>query len=236
MELRPLDRNFVICSDGLKPASKYYFHRLSLHSDLEQLFDGFHKDSIQRRIRRADGAGLVEACGRSTDLLDEFYSLFVITRGRHHLPATPRDWFRNLVQCQGDALDIRVAYKNQVPIAAILTMRFKDTLYYKYGCSDARFNQFGAMPWLIWRAIAAAKARGATEFDMGRTELDNTGLLNFKNHWVDQPEYLVYLKFPGASLADSAENWKMALAKKLFSHMPNRLLTITGRLIYRHIG
>ncbi len=77
-----------------------------------------------------------------------------------------------------------MAYKDEIPIAAILTLRFRKTGYFKYGCSDARFNKFGATPWLLWRAIAAAKSNGALAFDMGRTEEHNAGLLAFKNHWV----------------------------------------------------
>ena len=33
----------------------------------------------------------------------DFYALFLITRGRHHLPPTPYAWFRNLIHCQDKA-------------------------------------------------------------------------------------------------------------------------------------
>ena len=116
-------------------------------------------------------------------------------------------------------------------------MRFRDIVYYKYGCSDERFNRFGAMPWLLWNAIAAAKSSGASEFDMGRTEKNNAGLLAFKNHWVRQPRKLVYWRFPESSHSfDMADGWKMKMAKRAFSHMPGGLLTISGKLLYRHIG
>ena len=71
-----------------------------------------------------------------------------------------------------------------MPIAAILSLQFRGRRLYKYGCSDARFNKFGAMPWLLWSAIVTGKSNGANEFDMGRTQEDNSGLLAFKNHWV----------------------------------------------------
>ena len=185
---------------------------------------------------RAEGAGLVEKCGRSEDLLKDFYSLFALARSRHRLPPTPYAWFRNLDKCQDKALDVRVAYKDQTPISAILTLRFKDSLYYKYGGSDARFNNLGATPWLLWRAIAAAKSNGARKFDLGRSEEDNQGLLRFKNHWVREPQHLMYWRFPESSLPDAFSGWKLRFAKQIFSCMPDRLLTIAGNLIYRHIG
>ena len=211
-------------------------HVLDLRPDLDELFQSLDKDSVQRRIQRAERAGLIEKRGRSEDLLKEFYALFVVTRGRHRLPPTPYAWFRNLIQCQGKALEIRLAYKDETPISAILTIQCNDTVYYKYGCSVARFNKFGATPWLLWRAIAAGKSTGATKFDMGRTEEENAGLLTFKNHWVAQPQRLVYWRFPDMSSFDSANGWKLEFAKHVFSSMPDGLRTIAGKLIYRHIG
>ena len=238
LQVRPINRNFGQAGDGIGflPAATYFLHTLDLRPDLDEVFGRLDKDSVQRRVQRAQRAGLLERTGNSDDLLNQFYRLLVITRGRHQVPPPPYAWFRNLISSQAEALEIRLAYQNEIPIAAILTLRFKDIVYYKYGCSDVRFNRFGAMPWLLWNAIAAAKSTGVTEFDMGRTEEDNAGLLAFKNHWVRQPKPLVYWNFPGTPTFDSAGGWKLRMAKHLFSHMPDRLLTITGRLIYRHIG
>jgi Acetyltransferase (GNAT) domain len=238
LELRPIDASFAQteANRSFRAAGNYYLHRLSLTPELNSLFRGLDKDSVQRRVQRAERADLVEKCGRSDDLLKEFYSLFIITRRRHHLPPIPFVWFENLIKCQNDALDIRLAYKDSNPIAAILTLRFKDVMYYKYGCSDKRFNGFGAMPWLLWRAIQFGKLNGVREFDMGRTQEDNLGLLAFKNHWVPNPERLVYWKCSKSSTVDSVDRWKLQVAKRIFSYMPDRLLTITGKLIYRHIG
>jgi len=77
---------------------------------------------------------------------------------------------------------------------------------------------------------------GATKFDMGRTEGNNAGLLEFKNHWVPQPQLLVYWKFPDCSSLDSVGGWRLKIARQVFSCMPNRILRIIGELFYRHIG
>jgi hypothetical protein len=238
LEIRPIEWNFHETGDGLGlvPTATYYLHTLDLRPDLNEVFRRLDRDCVQRRIERAQRACLVERCGRSEALLKEFYPLFVATRSRHHVPPIPYTWFRNLIHYQGKALEIRLAYKDETPVAGILTLQFRDAVYYKYGCSDAQFNKFGAIPWLLWKAIAAAKSNGAIEFDMGRTEEGDAGLLAFKNHWVPQPKRLVYWKFPDTSSLISADGWKLRVAKRVFSYMPNRLLTITGNLIYRHIG
>ena len=238
LEFRPTNGCFSQTGEGagFLPVAKYYLHKLDVRPELDQLFRSFNKDSVQRRVRRANRANLVERHGNSDELLKDFYRLFIITRSRHNLPPIPLVWFRNLIRSMGHALEIRVAYQGQSAVAAILTLRFRDVLYYKYGCSDARLNWLGAMPWLLWRAIAAAKSDGVAEFDMGRTQEGNAGLLAFKSHWAPEPTSLVYWNFPGAPTLDSADGWKLKLAKRIFSCMPDRLLAVTGRLIYRHIG
>lgn len=238
LQIRPIYGNLSQTGDGIGclPAATYFLHTLNLRPDLNEVFQSLDRDSVRRRIQRAERAGLVEKCGRSDDLLKEFYALFVITRGRHRVPPIPFSWFRNLIHSLDEALEIRVAYKDETPIAAIVTLKFRDVVYYKYGGSDARFNKFGATPWLLWRAIAAGKSKGANEFDMGRTEEANAGLLAFKNHWVPQPKRLVYWQFPFTPSLDSVDSWKFKIAQRAFSCMPDRLLTIIGELAYRHIG
>jgi hypothetical protein len=238
LEVRPIHENFGRSGSGIafRPATKYFLHRLDLRPSLDMVFRGLDKDSVQRRIGRAERAGLVEKCGRSEELLKDFYTLFVMTRRRHHLPPIPYEWFRNLIKCQDKALQIRIAYQDKMPVGAILTLQFRDVVYYKYGCSDARFNKFGAMPWLLWSAIVTGKSMGANEFDMGRTQEDNSGLLAFKNRWVPRPERLVYWRFPAVPALTWSDRQKLKIAKSIFSYMPDRLLTMTGRLLYRHIG
>lgn len=238
VEVRPVNEDFgkVLAARGFQPAGSYFLHLMDLRPKLDELFRSFDKDCVQRRIRRAEKAGLVEQTGTSDRLLVEFYKLFSVTRKRHNLPPPPYLWFQNLARSLGKSLEIRLASKDERPIAAILTMRSGNVGYFKYGCSDARFHKLGATPWLLWKAIAAAKSDGALAFDMGRTQDDNAGLVAFKSHWVRRHQRLLYWRYPNAGSLDSAEGWKLRMAKRIFASMPERLLTATGSAIYRHIG
>lgn len=238
LEVRPINGGFQCKGDesGFRPAKRYHLHRLDLRPDLDQVRRGFDKDSVVRRIRRAERAGLIEKSGRSEDLLKDFYDLLVLTRARHDLPPQPFEWFQNLIDCLGDALEIRMAYKEGVPVTAVLTLRFKNTVIYKYGCSDSRYKSLGAMPLLLWRAIEKAKSTGAEEFDLGRSDEDNSGLIAFKSHWTQHVTQLVYWRFPGPRSLEIRESWRQRMAKRVFGFMPKRLLTAAGNLIYRHIG
>lgn len=238
LELRPVSDKFESIGPGvtLQPAAQYALHILDLQANLSNIFEGFDKDSVQRRIHRAERAGLREERGDSKELLDAFYKLFVMTRARHSLPPIPYAFFRNLIKTKPGLATIRVAYTDSIPLASILTLHFKDSVYYKYGCSDRKNKGLAATPWLLWRAIQDAKSGGATAFDLGRTDKSNSGLLMFKNHWVPASTRLTYWKYPGGASFDSVQGWKMRLAKRAFSRMPHGVLTFVGRALYRHIG
>ena len=238
LEFRPANGSFnpIRTTGDFRAAKLYYLHRLDLRPKAESIFNGLHKDSVQRRVRHAERASLDCECGRSDKLLKDFYELLVLTRRRHHLPPQPYSWFRNLVDCVGDSLEIRVAYKDQVPTDAILTLRFRNVVYYKYGCSNRKFKDLGGTTLLLWKAIQDSKDAGAEEFDLGRSEIGNKGLIAFKDHWTEGHTSMVYWRYPAPSSLVPSESRRLKLAKHIFAWMPRGLLTMTGELIYRHIG
>jgi lipid II:glycine glycyltransferase (peptidoglycan interpeptide bridge formation enzyme) len=240
IEIRPL------CPpDGIQPLFNptvtYCFHALNLDPTLETLFNDFHKDSTQRKIRRAEREGLREQVGRSESLLRQFYGLQQLTRRRHGVPPQPRSWFRNMIDCFGEALQIRLAFRGDQPIAGILTLRHKNSLVYKYGCSDAEFNNLGGTHLLFWRAIQDAKRLGLHQFDLGRSEVNNDGLITFKDRWGATRSTLNYLRHAGTGQLlhvpkQTGTDWKSRLAKQVFAHAPNGVLSLAANLLYKHVG
>ena len=238
IELRPaFAGNSLFESHGtFLQTESYLLHTLDLRPDLDSLFHRFDKSCIQRKIRRAEREQLVYEEGCSESLLAKFYSLLVLTRRRHGVPPQPLAWFRNLTASCNDNILIRVASKGDQPVAAILTILHKGTLIYKYGCSDAQFNNLGGTPFLFWKAIQDAKNKGVTQYDLGRSEIENFGLISFKENWGAKGIPLNYLRLAGAQAVHPHSDWVTRLAKNIFSRMPDTLLTATGKLLYRHIG
>ena len=237
VEFRPLDHgNRFADWANFQDGTNYVIHRLDLRPCLQELFQRLHKDSIQRKIHRAAREGLRYEEGRSDSLLRQFYRLTMITRRRQALPPPPFDWFRNVVDCLGDQVKIRVASVGDRAVAAILTLFFKRTLIYKYGCSDAQFHNLGAMPFLMWRAIEDAKRRDLSELDLGRSDIDNAGLITFKNRFGATQSRVTYKKFPESKAARGRHDWQLKVAKRVFAAMPERMLVLAGKLLYPHIG
>jgi hypothetical protein len=240
VELRPLQR-FEIVTPLHHATIPYTLHKLDLSPDIDTLFRNCHKNSTQRKILRADREGLLYREGPTEELLEHFYRLLANTRKRHSRPPQPRMWFVNLIDCFGDALKIRVAFKGDQPVASVLTIRHKDTMVYKYGGSDPQFNNMGGMHLLLWGAIQEAKISGLRFFDFGRSEAGQQGLITFKQRWGSTHARLLYSRY---GLSDninhmfepSIQNWKSRVAHHLLAHMPPGVLSLAGRALYRHVG
>jgi Acetyltransferase (GNAT) domain len=220
---------------GLSQTLSYYFHSLDLTPRPEQLFRSFHKDCVQRKIRRAEREHLRYESGASEALLAQFYRLMVMTRRRHRLAPQPLRWFRGLIDCFGEDLKIRVAYKDGMPIASILTLTHKKTVVYKYGCSDAAYNRFGGTAFLFWQTTQEAQAQGLETLELGRSDTGNAGLIAFKERWGASERRISYWTYP-RSHSPETSGWRFKLAQRLVPIFPDFALKLAGKLFYRHIG
>jgi CelD/BcsL family acetyltransferase involved in cellulose biosynthesis len=237
VEIRPLRFD---PPDGLgqdyKIAESYVWQALDLHPEIPQIVRGFHKSCIQRKIHRAEREHLRYEEGRSPDLLQKFYRLSILTRRRHGLPPQPMAWFQNLVEALGPALCVRVASQGEEPLAAIITLRHKDSLVYKYGCSNEQFHNLGGMAFVFWHAIQDGKRTGALQFDLGRSDSENDGLVSYKAKWGAATQPLHYYRVSTEVPSRTRSEWAFRLARDLCSRMPESLLTAAGRVLYRHLG
>lgn len=232
VELRP-PNSLSNCLLG--KTDQYYWHRLSLDKDIDVIYRSFHKDCVQRKVRRAEREGLEYSEGQSEKQLQQFYRLMLITHRRHGIPPQPIEWFRNLLEFLGDAAEIRVASKNGVPVAAIITLTNNHRMVYKYGCSDSEHHKLGGMVFLFWQAIQDAKAAGLTELDLGRSDFENAGLISFKEHLGASRNLLQYWGLP-AGMRPDQNRWHLRAVRAVFEHIPTAILPMTGRLLYRHMG
>jgi hypothetical protein len=234
VELRPASQLRAL--EGAVPSPVCYLHTLDLLPAEHDLLRGTHKTAVQQPIRRAEREGLVYECGNSERLLNVFYRLMVRTRRRHRLPPQPVEWFRNVAACMGERLQIRAAFKDGIGVASILTVQYKDVAVYKYGCSDAAFQNLGGTPFLLWKAIVEAKAAGLTRMDFGRSDADNPGLIAFKDRWGARSSELTYMRWSLKKDPAAAGRRSSEVAGRLFAVMPEAVLRTLGRVLYRHAG
>jgi CelD/BcsL family acetyltransferase involved in cellulose biosynthesis len=235
VELRPRFEQPAIES-VFHPHSEYFLHSVDLRGSLDTVYSRLHKDGVQRKIRRADNENVILSQGRSPELLHQFYGLQLKTRRRHQIPPQPFVWFQNLLNCFDDRLSIYVANLNNQPIASILSLRHNESMVYKYGCSDEKFHNVGAMPRLFWQLFQDAHAQKLKEVDLGRSEPDNTGLIRFKDHLGATKTPIRYWRSSPAHSRRTNGSHARALTKNIVSRLPNPIFQLAGRLFYRHAG
>jgi Acetyltransferase (GNAT) domain len=235
VELRPLLTSYGR-NNGLQPSCSYWHHELDLRPSLVQIFRRLHKNSFQRKIQRAQREGLTYEVGGCERLMSEFYRLLLRTRRRHQLLPQPRAWFKHLLECMRHNLQISLARKDGIPIAAMLTLRHRSFVVYKYGCSDEKCHNLGGMPFLFWKLVEQSKASGAEAIDFGRTDMNNEGLINFKDRLGTSRKLLTYYRYTKTSKRGMATLGDSRVVRQFFSFLPEAVFSGAGRILYRHLG
>jgi hypothetical protein len=221
---------------GGAPGQSYVAHRLDLSAGAEAVFRGFHKDCVQRKIRRAEREGVLVERGNSAGLVEEFYGLMIQTRRRHGLPPQPLEWFLNLGDCLGEALTVWVARKDGRAAAAIVTGRQGRVMVYKYGASDARMHALGCMPYLLWMAVEDGAKRGMQWLDLGRSDEGQSGLIAFKDHLGAERSVISYWRWPEGGSGVAGAGWGRRVMACVCESLPERWLKGLGSAMYRHLG
>jgi CelD/BcsL family acetyltransferase involved in cellulose biosynthesis len=234
VEIRPLINDDSRLAGGLGRSNIAVVHRVDLSGGRDQILNGFHKSSVLRKIKREQVPLRYEE-GRSDDLLAAFYKLLILTRRRHQIPPQPFAWFRNLRDCLRDKLSVRVLFKDDRPAASTISLTFKNVVTYKYSCSDPEFNALAGTVHLIWRTIQDALEQGVTELDLGRSDIDNPGLITFKDHWGAVRSPLTYYRFPAGPERVQQSALSSAF-RQLITKVPDSMFTAMGGLFYRHVG
>ena len=237
IELRPLTLDGgVEQNTDFANSEKFSFQKIDLSPGTETIYRRFHDSCIRRKIKRAGRESLTYESGRSDELLKKFRHLLLLTRRRHKLPPQPSSWFHNLAQCLGDRITFHLLSKDSIPVASIVTLTYEKTLTYKYGCSDAQFNNLGGTPDLFWKVIQQAKEVGVTDFDLGRSDYSDPGLIAFKEHLGAVTSELRYYRNPAPGPKKESAKTETSFARQALSRLPDPLLAGAGELLYRHLG
>jgi lipid II:glycine glycyltransferase (peptidoglycan interpeptide bridge formation enzyme) len=239
LELRPvfletgMDENkqpFVL-------SERFSLQKVDLRPELNVIYKNLHDSSIRRKVKRADREDLVYETGRSEELQKKFRHLLLLTRRRHKLPPQPSSWLRNIVNSLGEMVTIHMLSKSDIPVASIVTLKYKRSIVYKYGCSDTRFNNIGATPLLFWKLIQQAKVENVQTLDLGRSSYEDRGLIAFKEHLGAVSSELAYYRNRIPTKQQLVLSVRASvLARQALIHLPDSLFSRVGQLLYRHIG
>jgi len=133
-------------------------------------------------------------------------------------------------------LTIHLASKDRRPLGGIITLTHGDSLVYKYGVSDATFHRWGTMPLLFWSVIRQAKGAGIQQIDLGRSDLEDTGLITFKDRLGATRSTLTHLRYGAPNRRFVKDGRLTRAAGALLARTPGKMFVGAGKVLYRHIG
>lgn len=234
LELRGED-SFV---DESPPKVQYYRHRLSLKGKGDKNFGALHENH-RRNVRRAEKEGVGVEIVHSEIAVQEFRRLNTLTRRRHGLPPQPSPFFDELYRwiiSRGLGFVALADYQGK-KVAGAIFLTFGDRVVYKYGASEPIAKNLGANHLVMWKAICFLSGQGYQELDFGRTDFGQEGLRRFKTGWGAEESRITYRRydFKSGTFQGFPER-KANFSEKVMSRLPYPLLTLIGRLVYRHFG
>jgi CelD/BcsL family acetyltransferase involved in cellulose biosynthesis len=216
--------------------TKFVLHTIRLQSDPYLLAKQFKRTHLQN-IHTAEERGVKVEFGDKVEHVRAFYDLQLETRKRHGVPAQPWKYFELLshhIIENGMGFVLLATHENEI-IAGMVFLGWGSTLIAKYAAS--REDHFNLRPnnLLFWEGMRWGCGHGFTVFDMGRTEIENTGLRTFKSRWGAVEEPLHYSVLSRKPLQPSSGRIE-SIMHSVIHRSPLWVCRLSGELLYRHFG
>lgn len=106
-------------------------------------------------------------------------------------PVFPARLFAAMLDAWGGDADVLTVRKDGVPVASVLSLYFKDTVYPYWGGGTREARNLRANELMYFALMRHAAARGCTRFDFGRSKV-GTGAFSYKKNWGFEPQPLTY--------------------------------------------
>ena len=196
---------------------------------IERSLSGEFRRKLSRNLRHAQEAGVNIERGDGPDHVVRFYQMLLETRRRLGVPPQPQRFFMLVreIFSPDNLIDIWLATVDGRDVAGLVLLKYQDRLYYKWSARGA-VNAPGANHLLLWRLIEKY-AGSARSLDLGRADVRNQGLMQFKKEIGGRAEALPYSYFPRAPRHISAE--VPSATHRAMTHIWRRLPLSTTRLI-----
>jgi len=225
--------------DDRLPASElYYVHDVDLAKAGPDLFRSL-SDNNRRNIKKAVREDVIVSIEKSLGSIEEFYRLNLITRKRHGLPPQPFAFFRNVFEqilARDSGVVATASHKGRV-IAASVFFHFGKKAIYKYGASEATYQHLRPNNLVMWEALTWYNKQGFETLSLGRTEMNNPGLLQFKRTWGAEERVVKYHRYDLRKRNYvPLRSRTSAHIERLFSRFPTSVLRLVGRFFYKHAG
>jgi serine/alanine adding enzyme len=209
--------------------------QLALPGQSESLWDGLDR-KVKNQVRKAEKSGCVAENG-GAELLADFYQVFAENMRDLGTPVYARRFFEEVLRSFPSGARVFVIRHGSQPIAASLTVGWRDRLEVPWASSLRAHNDKAPNMLLYWAMLQWATAADYGTFDFGRST-PHEGTFLFKKQWGAEPVALAweYLLRPSGSLPDhSPKNPKFQLAVSSWRKLPLAVANALGPVVVRNI-
>jgi CelD/BcsL family acetyltransferase involved in cellulose biosynthesis len=237
--VRALESNPAADDPRFTVTGEAAWHVTSLERSLDDLHAAL-RPQTRRAIATAERCGIEVVLSPDADAVAEYHRLHVeLRKNKYRLLAQPLDLFERIWKAFAPTDDVRTALAlvDGRPVAGAMYLVWQDTVYYKFGASLAEFLPLRPNDALHWALIRWAHARGLTALDWGLSDLDQPGLVAYKNKWASREGRIRTLNAGGAPVGRSAElEQTLRLVTELITDpsVPSAVTERAGAALYRY--
>lgn len=150
----------------------------------------------------------------------------------------PYRFFESLADRLGRRAWVTVVWRDRRPVAGLLSLVFRDTVYPYLVGVDERVRCTGATNFIYFAVMERAVRAGLRRFDFGRSRKDNAGSFRFKKNQGFEPQTLGYQRYvpAGRTPADlTPGNPRFSLARRVWPRLPLALTKPLGAWLAKSI-
>lgn len=189
-------------------------------------------------VRKSLEIDLSVSIGQAPEDVAAHYAVYAESVRNLGTPVFPATLFRETLAAFGDDADVLVIRHAGQPVAAVLSLYWRGTVYPYWGGGTAAARRLRANDRMYFELMRHARARGCTRFDFGRSKV-GTGAAAFKKNWGFEPTPLIYFDrvAEGKSIRDANPlNPKYRLQVAVWQRLPLAIANRVGPWIAKGLG
>ncbi len=238
--IRPFRNPLALADDGFEHRRELLWHGIDLSNGADHVWDGL-RSGLRTSIRRAPKTGLRFRFSTSIDDLATFYAIHVdLRKSKYRMLAQPFRFFEALQERFGEHMATLLAEEEDgTAVAAMVFLAWNGVWYYKFAASSPRRYRPNAA--MIMEACREGAERGLTLLDMGRSDRDQPGLVDFKRQFASEELELHTLHWTPDDYSDPAADEAGRILGEITElvtdpGIPNEVAARAGDLLYRYFG
>lgn len=212
--------------------------RLALEHDEEAQWSAIGA-KVRNQTRKAEKEGLTLGVATGADALDDFYDPFCENMRDLGSPVHGRRLFQEVLDGFGGAARVITCRGEGPSVGGLIAIDFAGTVSVPWASTLRSERQRCPNNLIYWAALRWAIARGAREFDFGRSPVGE-GTYRFKKGWGAREVPLCWSRFDARreSLALRAigDDARMKRLSEVWARLPVALTRVLGPPIRRRLS